>query len=178
MSDSTQQLIQQAHLARRENRLPDARRDFTEAVACSRSSGNRGELIPALKGLGQIERDLGNQEEARRLYEEAVSLSRKEGDGIQLAHTIRHLGDVHQHEGHMELAECCYQEALALYRSESQTSPLDLANAVRPLALLKERTNDIGAAITLWTEARDLYAATAVQAGFSECSRHLSKWNR
>jgi hypothetical protein len=74
---------------------------------------------------------------ARRCYEDAVGLFREVGEPLVLAHTIRHLGDVYREQGCPELAEPCYHEALGLYRSHESGSPLDLANAVRSLAVLR-----------------------------------------
>ena len=76
----------------------------------------------------------------------------------------------------MDLAEPCYEEALALYRSSGQTAPpLDLANAIRPLAILRERVGNANEAVLLWREARDLYLSVNVRAGVAECSKHLEQ---
>ena len=74
---------------------------------------------------------------ARGCYEEAVSLFREVGEPLVLAHVIRHLGDVYHEQGCPELAEPCYHEALGLYRSHDGGSSLDLANAIRSLAVLR-----------------------------------------
>jgi tetratricopeptide (TPR) repeat protein len=110
------------------------------------------------------------------LYEEAVSLCRGQSDALRLAHTVRHLGDLHQDAGRLGLAEPCYEEALALYRGSGHTPPpLDLANAIRPLAILRERAGNVVEAAGLWREARDLYLAVNVRAGVAECSNHLNQ---
>ena len=69
MSERPLVLIEQATRARRSGRLLDAHRGFLEAVTLSRQAGAPHDLIQALKGLGQIERDLGRGEAARPLYE-------------------------------------------------------------------------------------------------------------
>jgi tetratricopeptide (TPR) repeat protein len=174
MTDVAVRLMRQADVARQERRLADARRDLTEAVAlCRRAAGQR-ELLQALRRLGQVERDLGRGDAALPLYEEAVALCREEGDPLLLAHSVRHLGDIHQDAGRPGLAEPCYHEALAIYRGHDRTPPLDLANAVRPLALLKERAGAVAEARRLWAEAKDLYAAVNVPAGVAECSARLA----
>lgn len=175
MSDAAVELMRQADRARRENRLADAHRDLVEAVALCRQAGAQRELVQALKGLGHVEQDLGHGEAARSLYEEAASICREEGDPLLLAHTVRHLGDVHQAAGRLELAEPCYLEALALYRSQERTGALELANAIRPLAMLKDGVGQREEARRLWEEARDLYSAENVQAGVAECSARLSR---
>jgi tetratricopeptide (TPR) repeat protein len=173
MSDAVT-LMKDADRARREGRSAEAHRDFVAAVGLCCGNGDRRELIRALKGLGQIECDLARAAAARPLYEEAVLLCRVEKDGLLLAHTIRHLGDVYRAVGHPELAEPCYHEALAIYRADAATTPLDLANAIRPLAILEEGTGRMAEAARLWTEARDLYAAVAVAEGVAECSARLA----
>lgn len=67
MSETVVELVQRAQRARREHRLADAHRDLLEAVAVSRQAGARHELVLALKGLGQIDRDLGHGDAARPL---------------------------------------------------------------------------------------------------------------
>ena len=130
-------------------------------------------LVESLRGLGQIERDLGNDSEALSLYREAVQLCRGEGGTQLLAHTLRHLGDIHSDLHQWQLARPCYEEALALYRDDASTAPLDLANAIRPFAILKEQLGEKEAALGLWEEARKLYEAVGIAAGVTESSRHL-----
>jgi tetratricopeptide (TPR) repeat protein len=137
MFDQAAELMNQADRAPKEHRMADAERDLAAAVGLCRADGARRELAQALRKLGEIKRDLKQGEAARALYEEAVSIYREEGSPLELAHTIRHLGDIHRHEGHAQLAEICYLEALALYRNQPAAAPLDLANAIRPLAIIR-----------------------------------------
>ena len=132
-------------------------------------------MIVAIKALGQIERDLRHDQTARALYEEAVALCREDGHGLALAHTIRHLGDVHQDAGRFGLAGPCYKEALAIYRGESQPPPLELANAIRPLAMLKDELGEGDEARRLWQEAKELYEAVGVRSGVEECAERLGR---
>ena len=168
------QLMREANRARFEN-PNEAHRLYSKALECCRSARNRRDLIQALKGLGQIERDLNNNDAALRLYEEAVAICREEGDALMLAHTVRHVGDIHQDARRDELAEPCYYKALSIYRSHAETLPLDLANTIRPLAILKETAGEFEEATRLWTEARDLYAAVNVSQGVAESSRRLAR---
>ena len=106
---------------------------------------------------------------ARLCYEEAVALFRKADQPLVLAHTIRHLGDVYLEQGRPDLAEPCYHEALALYRSHEDDSSLDLANAVRSLAVLRwEQTK------MLWEEVRALYTSLSIDAGIEESTARLA----
>jgi tetratricopeptide (TPR) repeat protein len=178
MSDRSRVLLEQAKRARRDGRVLDAHRDFLEAVVLCRQASAKRDLIQALTGLGQIERDLGRGEAARPLHEEAVTICRGEDDPLQLAHTVRHLGDIHQDAGHLDLAEPCYREALAIYRGHPKTPPLDLANTLRPLAMLHEGLGQSAQAIVLWTEAKDLYGALNLREGVAESTAHLTRLGR
>jgi tetratricopeptide (TPR) repeat protein len=106
---------------------------------------------------------------ARSCYEEAVALFREVGEPLVLAHVIRHLGDVYHEQQCPELAEPCYREALGLYRSHEGGSSLDLANAIRSLAVLRwEQTK------ALWEEARDLYSTLNIEAGVKESATRVA----
>jgi tetratricopeptide (TPR) repeat protein len=148
---------------------------YLRAVELSRDAGYQLELIQALKGLGQLERDLNNVNAALTRYEEAVELCRQEGDRLLLAHTVRHVGDIHQDAGRNDLAEPCYNEALMIYRHHKETNTVDLANAIRPLALLKESLGKNEEAKRLFEEARDLYAACNIAEGVAEMSRRAAR---
>ena len=175
MSDRIEELISSAYLARRDRRLADAKRDLTAAVRLAREAGVPTDLARALTRLGAIERDLHNVEPALGHYEEAVALYRTEGDALGLAHTVRHLGDIQQDRGRVDLAESFYNESLAIYRGQSGAPPLDLANAIRGLALLKDTLGQTESARALWQEARGLYAAVGVPEGVAECARRLGR---
>ena len=124
-------------------------------------------------GWGQIERDLGQDGRALPLYEEAVSCRRRVGEPLALAHALRHLGDLHRHSERLGLARACYDEALALYRAQPAAPPLDLANALRPMALLDEREGRPEAALDSWREAGTLYAEAGVAEGAEQASSAL-----
>lgn len=174
MPDGSDELLALALQSRRENRLADARRYLIEAVNRCREGEARTDLAKALTRLGQIERDVHHSDAALRSYEEAAAIYRAEGDALRLAHTVRHVGDIQQDDGHPELAEPCYREALAIYRSHAKTPPLDLANAIRGLAILKGEAGEAAEARLLWEEARDLYTAVNVKAGVDESERRLA----
>ena len=114
-------------------------------------------------------------DDARRHYEEAVVSLRELGEPFRLAHTIRHLGDVLYEAGRAALAEPQYREALALYRRERNAPRLDLANAIRSLAVLTEHAGNPEEASRLWAEAHDLYAELGVSPGVSESAARLDR---
>jgi len=81
---------------------------------------------------------LGNQEHVLK-YKVAVAGLRKANDPLRLAHAVRHLGDAYRHAGQTSEAEACYVEALSIYRSRDDRNTLDLANAIRGYAVLKNK---------------------------------------
>lgn len=94
---------------------------------------------------------------------------------LPLAHAVRHLGDLHRKAGRLAAAEACYAEALALYGGQDQPPPLDHANALRPMAILKEELGQVDEARTLWQRARELYGVASIEAGVDECTDHLTR---
>ena len=164
--------LERAFAARRLGRLPEAREAFEDAVALARDLDDGPALVRALAGAAQVERDAGDADAAIPLLEEATELAREHDEPLRLAHTVRHLGDAYRSVDRLDDAERCYDEALGIYRTAS-TGALELANAVRPLALLREaqgRGDDAG---LLWREARRLYAVAGIAEGIEECDAAL-----
>lgn len=144
MNNVTEELIARAAQHRWERKPNDAAREWAKAVELSRQQNDIPSLIRSLRGAAETELDLGRNCEAGALYEEAVSWCRKQNsDALLLAHTVRHLGDVRRHTGQHEGAQSCYEEALGIYRREPDANPLDMANALRPFAILKEEMGDL-----------------------------------
>jgi len=170
----TKELIDRALQHRRESNFDGAGREWAEVIKQAREENDLPTLIRGLNGMAQIERDQARNAEALTLYDEAVSLCRKHSDRLLLAHTIRHLGDVRRHLGQQQNAQACYEEALGIYRSEPRAKPLDVANTVRPFAILKEAMGDFEGARTFWREAQNLYQSLNIDPGVVECSKHLA----
>ena len=127
----------------------------------------------ALRALGESKRR-HDPAAARAAYEEAVDILRREGgDPLRLAHTVRHLGDVCHEQGDNAGAAPCYDEALAIYRARPDARPLDVANAARSAAVLKQETGQLGEARVLWTEALRLYRHENIEPGIAESTRRL-----
>lgn len=124
-----------------------------------------------LRELGELARKRRDLPAAQAHYEEAVALFRVLDEPLKLAHTIRHLGDVHADQKHWPEAECCFVEALEIYRGHPSPGALDLANVIRPYALLLAETGRAEQARSLWAEAGTLYESVGVAAGVEECRR-------
>ena len=127
-----------------------------------------------VRRLAEDARHAGRYDEAIRLYERAVALCRDMHDPLLLAHTIRHVGDVHYEAGHRDLAIPHFEEALAIYR-EHDPPQLDLANAIRSLAIAREDAGALDDAAKLWEEAHQLYTATNIEPGIAETARRLRR---
>ena len=107
-------------------------------------------------------------------YQLAVASARRGDDSLTLAHRVRHLGDAYYYSGALELAEPCYVEALAIYRSHESPKPLDVANAIRSFAVLKQEVGAIKEAQELWQEAHDMYSALNILAGVAGSAARLA----
>jgi tetratricopeptide (TPR) repeat protein len=123
---------------------------------------------------GYKAREEGNFAVARDYYADATKLYRDQKNVLAYAHTIRHIADIHQQERNPILAKPLYEEALTIYRGDPNTKLLDLANTVRPYALLMEEQGDSPSALDLWKEARNLYSSLRISEGVVECNRHLA----
>ena len=104
----------------------------------------------------------------------AVASLRKVDDPLKFAHAVRHLGDAYYYGGRAAQAEACYVKALSIYRGHEHPRPLDLANAIRSFAVLKDYVGADKEARPLWQEAHDLYVAVNVPAGVAESAARLA----
>jgi len=175
MTELSHQLVERATRAQRERRFTQAKSDWAAAIEQLRRENAEDALARALRALGEVERKLHNGEAARVHYEEAVSLSRRVSDPLTFAHTIRHLGDVYHASGHLQMAEACYREALDEYRAHPEAAALDLANAIRSMAVLQGDLGKIDEARNLWSEAKELYASARISEGVTESVTQLAR---
>jgi tetratricopeptide (TPR) repeat protein len=113
--------------------------------------------------------------DARAHYAEAAHIYRDQKNPLAYAHTIRHIADMHLDESDLAAAKPLYEESLEIYRGNLETKLLDLANTVRPYALLNEKLGELETARQLWQEARNLYASLRIEPGVAECEKHLAK---
>ena len=167
-------LLASGYEARLEQRFDDARDLFAQAVAESRFLLDRSVLVKSLKALGQAERDLQHPTTAVKHYREAASLQQNERDRFGWAHSIRHVADILREQKVFAEAEAAYEQALDVYAQDPETSPLDYANALRGLALLKDHASDPDEVLLLWRAARALYEKAGVEQGVAECARHIA----
>ena len=132
------------------------------------------EELSSLLISGADARKSGALDNAAQFYSRALAIRREIGIPLDIAHTARHLGDIYRQSGDLSQSEQFLAEAIQLYRANLGTKILDLANALRPLALLKSAQGDHKAARLLWSEAKSLYSSINVAPGVDECNRQLS----
>lgn len=159
MNANTKLALERGTLARRERRVDDARAAFAEAAESARKSGFPSDLAEALAKQAQIERDTGFLDKALAYQLDALVIVRALNEPQNLAHVLRHAGDILQTANRHADAEPYYREMLALYRAAPDTPPLDVANAIRSVALHAQHLGRIEEARRLWQEARERYAA-------------------
>jgi hypothetical protein len=123
---------------------------------------------------GRRARAAGNLDAARKFYAEAAAQHRQQGLTLAWAHAIRHIADMWLEASELEAARPLYEDALEAYRGSLETRILDLANTLRPYALLNEAAGNAEAARALWLEAKALYASLRLEEGVAECQRHLA----
>lgn len=171
-------LLADGQQARREDRVEEARDLFAQAVAESRFLADPALLIRSLRSLAQTERDLRHPDTAIKCYREAAQLQRKHGDELGWAHSVRHIADILRGQKKLAEAEAAYLEALAVYSSHLDRLPLDHANALRGLAVLKDltldKTGETEEVLLLWRAAKSLYQTAGVEAGIAECASHIA----
>jgi len=166
--------LQDGIAARRAARFSEALQLMNEAASmCGPDQDYERALI--FRELGELARNRDDLNAAQTHYEESAALLRRSDDPLKLAHTIRHLGDVHAQQANWGEAERCFVEALDIYRAHPSPDALDLANAIRPYALLKTRTGRTEEARPLWLEAGALYETEGIAAGVEECRRHVEQ---
>ncbi len=171
MEDCTpEMLLEQGREAKREHRLEAARSLFQQAVDQSDDHGLRAKLY---EELAYSERSLRELDAAREHYLRSSEIYRSLENALKTAHTMRHAADILREQGQLEQAESLYGEAIEIYRQQKETPPLDLGNAIRGYALLKEETGERVQALKLWREARELYELVGIDAGIVESGKRI-----
>jgi tetratricopeptide (TPR) repeat protein len=173
--NSLRGLVLHGYTERRHGRSSEAVILFRQAAEVARALGERSIHVDALRGWANSEGDLGRLSSAADKYDEAVELLRRMDDPQRLAHTLRHRGDIALQQGDYELAGDRYGEALAIYRKHESTDRLDLGNALRGWAQLREVLHEPDAALVAWEEVLSLYLAVGVEAGIDDASENIRR---
>jgi len=127
--------------------------------------------IQALIREAETFRAQGRPGEARASYAAAANLSRTLADPLREAHALRHISDLDRAAGDSGDALAAAEQAVSLYRTDGSDA-LGLANALRLKALALVALGQAEAAMPVWVEAAERYAAIGVTAGATECRAH------
>jgi tetratricopeptide (TPR) repeat protein len=173
ISGSPESLLEHARIAKKENRLEEAAELFRKALTACVPSDSPALCATLYEELAYVERNLQDLNASLKLYRQASRVYRDLGNPLKVAHTMRHAADILREQKRQDEATPLYAETLEIYRKHKDTPPLDLANAIRGFALLKEDVGDRTEALSLWGEARDLYQLTGIEAGVLESSRRI-----
>lgn len=129
-------------------------------------------LDRAHEQLAQYASDQGDHKTAllhrRYNYKAALLKGHKE----RLAHTQRHLADTYRRLERNSEAHSNYDEAISHYR-DLGSPPLEMANALRGLALVHSARGAEEKARSAWQRARHYYQEAGVLAGVEEADRKL-----
>ena len=152
------------------------RLEVAEAIVAEARKGNdKQNLADALRELGNIQRrPPGLREEANGTYAEAAEIYKELDLPLDAAWVTRHIGINHEYADRLIEAEEAYENALALYRLHSATDDLDYANAVRYVAVIKDRLGKRDESDRLWTEAVERYEKVGIVEGVAEGAAHLT----
>jgi len=166
-------LLEQGRNAKRAHRLEDAKSSFQQALGESAQSDDSALRAKVFEELAYVERSLRDLDAAREHYLQSSEIYRSLDNPLKTAHTMRHAADILREQKKTGQAASLYFEALEIYRSQKETLPLDLGNAIRGFALLKEDIGDRVQALSLWGEARDIYQLVGIDAGISESAARI-----
>lgn len=166
-------LLEEGRSAKSRYRLEEARGLFQQALGQSAQSDDRPLRARLLEELAYVERSLRDPDAAREHYLQSSEIYRSLDNPLKTAHTMRHAADILREQKRTDQAALLYSEAIAIYRSHEATPPLDLGNAIRGFALLKEDAGERAQALSLWREAGDLYKLVGIEAGITESAAQI-----
>lgn len=167
------ELLQQGREARQQHRLHDARSLYRAALEECGDDAHPRVLATLHAELGAVERALHESIAAEFHYRHAAEIFRRLDEPLKSAHALRHVADILRAQ--QKPSEALYSEAIGIYRENPAAPPLDLANALRGLALVKGNARDLDGALQAWEEARALYEQEGVEAGVTESQAHIAE---
>ena len=153
--------------------IKDARSLFHEALRDGTLGEDPASRATLYEELAYVERSLRDLDASRERYLQSSQIYRSLDNPMKTARTMRHAADILREQKRPDQAELFYSEAIEIYRRHDETPPLDLGNAIRGFALLKEDSGDRSQALRLWREARDLYQLVGIDAGISESTARI-----
>lgn len=171
------QLLDQGEDRRREGDPDAARQCFAEAISAFHADCDLSGEARALTRQAQMARDADDLDWAQHDQQAAIALFRQAGDGHALAHALRHAGDIFLAAGDRDRAAAALAEAFVLYEASPDAGELEIANAVRSVALLAEALDEPEQALMMWQDARERYTdalGPEGNPGVAEADAHIA----
>ncbi|MFL9841027.1 hypothetical protein ABS767_08650 [Sphingomonas sp. ST-64] len=171
------QFLDQGEDRRRAGQPDAARHCFAEAISVFHLDCDLAGEARALTRQARLARDAGNLEWAQHDQQAAIALLRKAGDGHALARALRRAGDIFLAQGDQERAAAALAEAFVLYEASPDAGTLEIADAVRSVALLAEALGEPEQALMMWQDARERYAQAREAGGnpgLTEADTHIA----
>jgi len=171
---ASKMLLETGRKARLDRRLEDARSAFLEALKqCGCDDDPR--LVAELHSeLAYVERALHDERSAEADYRRAAEMFQSLHDLFRTAHNMRHLADILRETGRPMEAAPFYSEAIEYFRKSGEY-PLQLANALRGMALMQGELRDFAGSLQSWAEAKALYQMASVDAGVAESRKRIDE---
>ncbi len=174
MEQTPQVLMDLGRVARREHHLDEARNKLKEALTCCGGEEDPRLVAELHAELAYVERALHDDQSAEAHYRRATEMFHALGDPLRSAHNMRHLADVLRETGRPSEAASYYSESIEFFR-RSGDYPLQLANALRGLALMQGDMGDFAESLESWAEAKALYQLVGVDAGVAESRKRIDE---
>ncbi len=169
------QFLDQGEDRRRAGEPDAARRCFAEAISAFHADCDLAGEAQALARQAQLARDAGDLDWAQHDQQAAIALLRQAGDGHALAFALRNAGDIFLEQGDQDHAAAALAESFVLYEASPDADGLEIADAVRSVALLAEALEEPEQALMMWQDARERYAEAAEgAAGLAEADAHIA----
>ena len=115
----------------------------------------------------------GRLSDATALYEEAAESFRAEQQPARWAHALRHAAEFALRAGDSVTGLREARMVIEYYRITPPTA-LEMANALRVMAMAEAAAGELDNAMTHWREARGLYRDAGVADGVLEADRHVA----
>lgn len=115
----------------------------------------------------------GRLSDATALYEEAAESFQAEQQPARWAHALRHAAEFAVKAGNCATGLREARAVVEYYRS-CQPTTLEMANALRVLAMAEMASGEKDHAAAHWNEARDLYEDAGVADGVVEAERRVA----
>lgn len=167
--------LRSANIFRKENRLHLAIMELEAALELCEEYRINKQKRQTWSLLANIYYDLGSNKKSLESYRNALSIAEVESEQEQIAHITRHIADVECEIGDLKSSKSHYEKAIEYYKKNVGNYSLNYANAIRGLAVLKEKMVDYSDAKKLWKEAMLIYQKLKIETGIKECVTRLKK---